>query len=225
MIKKLINIAVASVLVSVPGLALADGGAYLGYKQQDFQDSELQVLFVEYEHSFGKYFSISANVGTGLNDDVSQVKNDTYVEDLTSSEILTDSYEESSSLQYQYGVSLNGYLPLTDAFSAYGRVGYMKMKVENTTYPGFVMDNAPSTDPQAAFDDGASLCTATGIESICGSSFDKQVIAITDDIAIGEIGVKLEVTNKASFMFGYSKSLGGDDSYDGLSFRVGVFFW
>jgi hypothetical protein len=223
--KKLMSLVVASLLTAASGMSHADGGAYIGYKQQDFKDTELQILFVEYEHSFNKYFSVSAQVGTGLNDDVSQTKTDTYVSELSSTDILVDTYEESASVQHEYGISLNGYIPITEAFYAYGRVGYMMMEVESTSYPGFNIDTPPSEDPQSAFDGGASLCESTGIESRCGVSLDKQVVSEDADMGIGEIGVKWEVTNEASFMIGYSKSLSGDDSYDGVSLRVGVVFW
>lgn len=227
MMKKLLPTIIGASLLAVCSQANAEGEASLGYKQAELNGTDLQVLFVEYEQKVNNYVSLSLYGGTGLNDEVTSTLDDTYVNDINSTTVITDSYEQTAKMKYEAGVSLNVTYPVINGWSVYGRLGYVAMQTEQTSYNEFAEagDTPPAADPATEFSNGASLCAATGQESQCGVVISESSVESDFDMGYSELGLKWNMGDDATLSVGYMDTISSGDSYDAFILRFGVGFW
>lgn len=227
MLEKVLPIITASALLSVCSNANAESEVSIGYKQSELNSVDLQTLFLEYEYKTNDYLSISLHAGLGLKEQITATLEDTYVSDITSTDIVTDTYEETTSLNHEFGISLNAWYPLINNWSVYGRLGYITLNVEDVAFSEFSVagDTPPAEEPETAFSEGASLCSATGQEDVCGVSLEPTNTEATYDMGYSEIGMKWSLSDDATMSLGYLKSISSGESYDAFILRLGVGFW
>lgn len=224
---KKLSILVGTLLSISSGVTSASSEASLGFKQSELNGIEHQVLFAEYQYHVNDYLSFSVHGGTGATDEVTASLDDTYVADLGSDSVVTDTYEQTSKVRYEAGLSLNAKYPVINGWSVYGRLGYIMMQTEDVEYNDFfsVGDTPPADDPESAFLSGSDLCNSTGLEAQCGVSLDATQVTNDYDMGYTEVGLTWQMSETATLSFGRLDTISSGDSYDAFILRLGLGFW
>ncbi len=224
---KTLPILVGTILSISSGVAIASSEASLGFKQAELNGTDHQVLFAEYQYHVNNYLSFSVHGGTGATEEVTSSLDDTYVVDLGSDSVVTDTYEQTSKVRYEAGLSLNVKYPVVNGWSVYGRLGYITMQTEDVEYNEFfdVGDTPPADDPEGAFLSGSDLCNSTGVETQCGVSLDATQVTNDYDMGYTEVGLAWQMSESATLSLGRLDTISSGDSYDAFVLRLGLGFW
>jgi hypothetical protein len=133
--------------LSCSNSAMAQDGTYVGanfvsvsYKEDGVPTAKPTVLSLKYGKELNRNFAVEGRAGFGIGDDT-----------VTFMGVPVD-----LEVDHYFGVYAKGILPLSDAFSAYGLVGFTSGKITGTAFGVSVSDS----DSDVSFGFGADLSVA-----------------------------------------------------------------